>query len=89
MTEGAPRRLLFLFLALASSGASAGINVNISGSAYVDYMNTTSSDARASALTGLTPEFALKLDLDATDELSVSVRTCLGCHGIMLDRFHA
>lgn len=68
--------------------ALAGVNVNVSGSAYVDFMGTDTADARQNSLSGLTPELALKLDVDATDELAVSVRACLGCHGVTLDRFH-
>src|SRR5688572_18640452 len=63
-------------------------DVNVSGSAFVDYWHVTSLRAQNAALTGITPEVALKLEADVHESLAFSARVCFGCHGLEVDRAH-
>ncbi|MBI3181592.1 MAG: hypothetical protein HYZ28_05575 [Myxococcales bacterium] len=72
------------FVALGSV-ASAG-SVNLSGSAYVDYLGVSGKTAREASLSGVTPEIALKVEVDAHEDLSFSGKVCFGCHGLEIDR---
>jgi hypothetical protein len=66
-------------------GASTG-DVSISGSAYVDWWVLSDKTARASALSGPTPEIAVKLEADVHENLSFTAKACFGCHGLEVDR---
>jgi hypothetical protein len=84
-----------LIVALAIPAVASAGSATISGSAYLDYWfmpaaPNVSPEARqklaSSSLSGLTPEVALKIDLDVHETLSFTVRACYGCHGIEIDR---
>lgn len=84
-------RLFALFstiLVLAVAIPAVAADVNFAGSAYVDYWFTNSEPARKSALTGITPEAAVKMEVDVHESLSFSARVCFSCHGLEIDRAH-
>lgn len=89
MTDSSRAWCAALLCSLGLLPALALGDVNVSGSAYVDYLGTRSPSARASSLSGITPELALKVEVDATEHLSFSAKACLGCHGVSPERFHA
>ena len=86
MTERGGSRWLALALVLTAGVARA--EATVSGSAYFDFWSMTSSRARAASLAGVTPETALKVEVDVTEKLSFSGRLCFGCHGLEVDRAH-
>lgn len=52
------------------------------GSAQLDYLLVpTRNDGRNITLDGFTAELSMKMTADVTDEVSVHVKTCYGCHG--------
>ncbi len=65
-----------------------GASVNVAGTAYVDYWFLSSPAARSASLSPLTPEAALKIEVDVHENLSFSGRLCFGCHGLEVDRAH-
>ena len=71
-----------------ATAASAGATSTVSGSAYVDYWFLSSPEARAAALQPITPEAAIKIEVDVHENVSFSARMCFGCHGIEIDRAH-
>src|SRR2546423_1734328 len=75
-------------LALLVSAPAFAVETNLAGSAYVDYWGMPSARARASSLAGLTPETALKVEVEVNDKLSFTARACFGCHGLEADRAH-
>ncbi len=77
-----------LVLSALSAAPARAASVNVAGSAYVDNWFTTSPSAAKASLTGLTPEAAIKMEVDINDKLSFSVRACFGCHGFEVDRAH-
>ncbi|MBK7864448.1 MAG: hypothetical protein IPJ65_38760 [Archangiaceae bacterium] len=79
--------LLFLVL-LASTTALAGATSTVSGSAYIDYWYLSSDRARALSLNPITPEAAIKIEVDVHEKVSFSARMCFGCHGLEIDRAH-
>lgn len=78
-------RTLPLALALAAVPAGAA-EIHFSGSAYADYLGLSDSKARASTLSGLTPEVALKVEADVHESLSFAGKVCFGCHGLEVER---
>lgn len=86
MMRGLSSALCGLLLLAAAAAWADGPEFNISGSAYVDYWALSDSRARQNSLGGITPELAVKLDADVHETLSVSVRTCFGCHGLEVER---
>ncbi len=73
----------------AIAAASAwGATANVAGTAYVDYWYLSSPMARGTSLSPLTPEAALKIEVDVHENLSFSGRICFGCHGLEVDRAH-
>lgn len=81
------RRLSALAAVLVASQVLAS-SVTISGSAYVDYWFLSSPMAQKASLSPLTPEAALKVEVDVHENLSFSARMCFGCHGLEVDRAH-
>lgn len=77
-----------LTLTLALAMPAAGADVNFGGSAYVDYWYATSPMATKSSLMGITPEAAVKMEVDVNESLTFSARACFSCHGIEIDRAH-
>jgi hypothetical protein len=77
----------FSVLALASA-TTAAASVTVSGSAYVDYWFLSTQQARQTSLSPLTPEAALKVEIDVHEKVSFSARMCFGCHGLEIDRAH-
>ena len=72
-----------------TSPASGG-EVNFAGTAQLDYLFVVTSDeVRDLTLDGFTTELSLKIDVDATDHLSFSVKTCYGCHGFEIGMAYA
>ena len=74
--------------ALTATGAFAGASTTVSGSAYLDYWYLSSEHARAAAMQPVTPEAAIKIEVDVHESVSFSARMCFGCHGIEIDRAH-
>src|SRR5687767_9912056 len=91
MTE-ATRAALGVIIAAGGVGwataAFAGATTTVSGSAYLDYWYLSSEEARRSALQPITPEAAIKIEVDVHESVSFSARMCFGCHGIEIDRAH-
>jgi len=86
MTEAARAALA---AAVAVSGlAFAGASTTVSGSAYLDYWYLSSEHARAASLQPITPEAAIKIEVDVHESVSFSARMCFGCHGLEIDRAH-
>ena len=83
-------RLRWLAVGVCLLGATtvAAAGVNVSGSAYFDYWTMTSLRARAASVAGVTPETAIKVQVDVHETLSFSGRLCFGCHGLEVDRAH-
>lgn len=83
--------LVGALLVAVPAGAST---FTVAGSAFADYWWTSSEAARNASqsgwtgLTGFTPEAALKLEADVHESLSFTVRACLSCHGLEVDRVH-
>ena len=75
-------------VALALAIPAAGAEVNFSGSAYVDYWFINSAMAKKDSMAGLTPEAAVKMEVDVHENLSFSARVCFSCHGLEVDRAH-
>ncbi len=71
-----------------ATAASAGATSTVSGSAYIDYWYLSSEEARAASLQPITPEAAIKIEVDVHENVSFSARMCFGCHGIEIDRAH-
>src|SRR5687768_13244368 len=89
MTDGRrhPWARRLVTLACMTAAWSANAEVNVSGSAFVDYWNIL-ANPRPKALTGISPEVALKAEVDIHETLSFSGRLCFGCHGVEVDRAH-
>jgi hypothetical protein len=68
--------------------ATAIADINVSGSAFVDYWYESSATARGNSLPSITPEAALKVEVDVHESLSFSAKMCFGCHGVEIDRAH-
>lgn len=71
-----------------ATSALAGASSTVSGSAYIDYWYLSNEQARASSLNPITPEAALKVEVDVHESVSFSARMCFGCHGLEIDRAH-
>ncbi len=89
MTSGW-RLALFACLSLSALAAAPahGVSVNVGGSAYIDNWLTTSPSAAKESPTGITPEAAIKMEVDVHEKLSFSARVCFSCHGLEVDRAH-
>jgi hypothetical protein len=89
MTDGL-RGAITASLALSAliAAPAHGANVNFAGFAYVDHWYTNSPAAAKASATGLTPEAAIKMEVDIHEKLSFTVRACFNCHGIDVDRAH-
>ncbi|MEJ7733472.1 MAG: hypothetical protein WKG00_30290 [Polyangiaceae bacterium] len=77
--------LLWVLIAPAPAGA---VDRNFAGSAQYDYHLVPSQMKRQddpSVFDGSTLELAFKLAVDVSDELSVNVKVCFGCHGFETD----
>lgn len=72
-------------LALAATAARAGDNTMVSGSVYVDSWSVQEETARARSPDGVTPEAALKVQVDVNDDLAFSAKACIMCHGVELE----
>lgn len=73
---------------VCATAAMAGISSTVSGSAYIDYWYLSSPEARSAALQPITPEAAIKIEVDVHENVSFSARMCFGCHGLEIDRAH-
>jgi hypothetical protein len=92
-TEGRTRGegvfgVVLALLILLSTSALAGATSTVSGSAYIDYWYLNSAQARAASLNPVTPEAAIKIEVDVHETVSFSARMCFGCHGLEIDRAH-
>jgi len=81
------RLVLACFAALAALGpvrrGRADTERNFAGSIQLDYLAVpTESIARKIALDSATAEVSLKVTQDFGDQMSASVKLCLGCHGV-------
>lgn len=85
---GRPRVVRLAVLIVALALPAAGADVNFAGSAYVDYWWASSPGATKSSLMGITPEAAVKMEVDVHENLSFSARVCFSCHGLEVDRAH-
>jgi len=88
MTDRARRcAALALGLALLAAPpmAAAAPSIQMSGSVYVDDWIIPGPPAGARAPQGLTPDAAIKLGLDVHDELTFSIKACVGCHGVEVE----
>jgi hypothetical protein len=84
-------RSLVLVCAAVAIGLAlptAAADVNFAGSAYVDYWWASSPSATKASLMGITPEAAVKMEVDVHENLSFSARVCFSCHGLEVDRAH-
>ena len=79
---------VLLVLALAFPAAAGDVNVSFAGSAYVDYWWANSPSATKASMMGITPEAAVKMEVDVNESLSFSARACFSCHGVEIDRAH-
>jgi len=77
-----------LALAVARPALGGDVAVNFAGSAYVDYWFANSPSANKASIMGITPEAAVKMEVDVNDTLSFSARVCFSCHGLEVDRAH-
>src|SRR2546425_3686826 len=78
--------LLALAAALALATATWAEGVNVSGTVYTDYFGMTDKSARQSSLSGVTPEVALKMEVDVKENLAFAAKACFGCHGLEIER---
>jgi len=82
------KALLLLSLAgifLVAERAQARANVNVSGSVYVDDWSLSNKAAAQSTPGTLTPDAALKVEVDVHDVLAVSAKACFSCHGLEVE----
>jgi hypothetical protein len=79
---------VLLAVALARPAFAGDVAVNFAGSAYVDYWYANSPSAAKASLMGITPEAAVKMEVDINETLSFSARVCFSCHGLEIDRAH-
>jgi hypothetical protein len=76
------RGALALLVVLSLTGGAVAVEHHFAGSAQLDYLLVpTRDDGRAITLDGFTGELSLKLTADVTEEVSIHVKTCYGCHG--------
>jgi len=72
-------------LLLTPGEARARSSVNVSGSVYVDDWQLSNKAAARSTAGTLTPDGALKVEVDVHDVLAVSAKGCFSCHGLEME----
>jgi len=81
-----PARLAAALLAaLLPAAALAGNTVAVSGSVYVDYWGIGDTAIAKASPAGMSPEAALKISVDVTDDVSFSAKACVSCHGVEME----
>jgi len=76
------RGALALLVVTGLAGGAIAVEHHFAGSAQLDYLLVpTRDDGRSITLDGFTGELSLKMTADVTDEVTVHVKTCYGCHG--------